>query len=469
MRRLALSLTLLLCWLPAQEIPAPCLEKDAGSLRAALERDPENLGLRIRLAQSLLALGSRTAHPDEAGALLEEAGTQLGEALRRQPAARVPLRVKALEAYYEGRFEETLAFGQRLLDEVQVDPDIMTRMAKSYFRLKRREEAADFIVEWLGAGTVPAFGAMQGMIQTMSTDREFLARYEAGLLAAAKEQPDNLVVQLYLASLHNQLGRVPDAWKVLQEAERRGLVDNRSGARPVLVHDLLRNHMEPWETVASYSGLDVGELRQRLEQLPEHAGLAMRLARILDAESRRGDALPYYETVCRLNTSCWPAHQRTAEILLAEGRLPEAATHYRRVLELQPGFLPAALGLARASALAGDQESAVSALLRYGRMFAPDAGALETLALLGDQEGALDRLLGAIREAIGKEPENPFLWALASEVQFQAGKLEEARAAALSAERLGLTGAEGAPTDCMVRAFGREDPTSGGAGGPGGG
>jgi tetratricopeptide (TPR) repeat protein len=335
-------------------------------------------------------------------------------------------------------------------------------MAKSLFRLKRREEAAEFVVDWLRAGTVPAFGAMQGMIQTMSTDRAFLKRYEEQLLVAAEEQPDNLVVQLYLASLHSQLGRVPDAWNVLQEAERRGLVENRSGARPVLVHDLLRHTMEPRETVASYTGLDIGELRARLEQLPEHAGLAMRLARILDADGRESDALPYYETVCRLNTNYWPALQRTAEILLSEGRLADAASHYGRVLWIQPGFLPAAVGLARASAMAGDQAGAVGALLRYGRMFAPDQGVLEVIALLDDQQGACERLRAALREASSKEPGNPFLWALLSAVEIKAGRIDEGRDAALSAERLGLTGSEGAPADCLIRAFSGAGPAPAG-------
>ena len=66
MRRLALLVILTVVGiLPAQQIVGTYRLNDLDGLRNAVRQDPENAGLRLRLAQALLRRGRELNHPDD--------------------------------------------------------------------------------------------------------------------------------------------------------------------------------------------------------------------------------------------------------------------------------------------------------------------------------------------------------------------------------------------------------------------
>lgn len=455
----------------AQEEGMPVLSSGIGPLSEAVERDPENLGLRLRLAMALLQPDMESAHPDVARRRLDQARSHLDFVLEQDPDARIPLRVRALECYGRGEYARAVALGRRHLDLVPVDPEISTRVVRALVELGRPEEAAEAFVDWVRSEGMRSFGEVLGMLRGLvgrATCREALGRK---IDAAVAEEPGHVLLVLLKAAFLARQGHTMEAWSTFHRAERKGLCSLRTGARHPFAAQLLEGSIEPDAGPASYPGSDPEQLLGLVRKAPEHAGLALRLARTLDLDDKDDEALEWYARAFSLNPALWTAEYRRAELLMGLERFGKAARGYRRVLELVPEFPGARVRLARALVEQGELEAALEVLIPLAKSFEPGErmrAIYERMAAQEQDDGTgLDSALRTIEGAVAAEPSNPALRAHLVMALLVGGLKARARREALAMERAGIVGPDGAPHALLLEAFDRRASPDGGPEGSG--
>lgn len=459
MRRLALLVILTVVGiLPAQQIVGTYRLNDLDGLRNAVRQDPQNAGLRLRLAQALLRRGRELNHPDDQEAILREAQVQFESVLATDPKAQIPLRLMALDSYVTKRLEDVVRYGGRLLEIVPTDIQVSRRVLKALVRLGRTQEAVDFFAAWLRRGTVPSLGVLQGLISTLSMREEFRTGFEAAMEAALKERPRDVQLLLYQTIYFAEIGRMEKAWEVMHQAEALGLCDERGGERHRLVRSLKSKSVEHGANPVSYTGTDLAELDQAVARAPQHAGVILRRARVLDLAGRHEEALAGYAAALKLNPDLWPASYRR-ELLLEMGRAAEAVPDLDKALSLYPDLILVRLRAAEAHARAGQVETAVTLLVEDARANEPvSLGQAAIAALAAQGPAALGRLVAALEEAAGADPKNPYLSAYLAAVCTVTKDVAAARRHALDCERRGLAGPEAWPHRLLYQAFGEAYP-----------
>ena len=83
-----------------QEIPGSTAKADVNSLQAAVRAHPDNVGLKLRLTQAILLASKEESHPDKKAAAIAEVQALWKACLASNPAAFIPLRALARDAYY---------------------------------------------------------------------------------------------------------------------------------------------------------------------------------------------------------------------------------------------------------------------------------------------------------------------------------------------------------------------------------
>jgi tetratricopeptide (TPR) repeat protein len=436
-----------------QSIPGTYLGNDAAGLRKAVEKDPENLGLRIRLTQALLRQDEDSAHPDRARARLKEAEGHFRKLLELDPTSVLPLRVLALDSYLSGRFEEAVELGKRLLVVAPWEADVARAVLKALLRLRKIEEAATFFVDWLEGGHTPSFGSIQGLIATLVLNPEMKEALEPRINDFVGRRSKCVEAFLYQAMFQTEVGRSETAWRTIHRAEELGLCETRTGSRHAFVRILDSRSPEFEEAPGSYEGGDVEQIQRIGAKNPKHAGLAMRTARLLDLSGRQEEAIAGYARVRTLNPDFWPAWYRPGQMLLESGRAADAAPLLSRASELTPGRVSACLIEAEAWVRAGDGTRARKPLLEIVRFHDPTEE-VSTLLDLVRKKGFLDPVMEGMREALAKDPTNGHLKASLALALHRAGKRSEAQRMALDAERAGLVGKDAYPSLVLHDVFG---------------
>jgi len=452
-RAMVLLLAGLFQVVPAQDVPEPVWSTKIADLRKAVEADPDNIGLRLRLARMLLKPDLESAHPDKARARLEEARKNFAIVLEKKPDSREALRARVVDTYANGDYESTLDAGRKYLDVVKVDADVTLYIIRSLLYLKRDQDACEEFVKWVRAGSIRSFGEAQGMIVLLLADRKRAGMLQSAFEKALKEDPDNINLLLYGAVFMAQVGRNMQAWTWLHEAEKRGLCGLATGHRHAFVRDLLERTLEPDEGAWSYPSTQVEELARCCKEVPDHAGLAMRVARVLDTSGRSAEALAWYRKVSESNPGLWSAWYRMGQLHAREKRFAEAAVCFEKTLAVQPGYELARLQLAHALIKSGKVEEGVKTFVPFAKSFPPERHTRRILEALKEQETGLQTLQPALETALRNDPDSPWLHAHLALVLHHGGRKTEARKEALLAERHGLVGPGGRAHPVLYEVF----------------
>ncbi|MAG55737.1 MAG: hypothetical protein CMJ83_05555 [Planctomycetes bacterium] len=448
---------------PAQVIAGTYRQNDLSGLRGAVEKNPDNAGLRLRLSQALLRHDEETAHPDRAKARLDEAREQFRRVLDLNPKSVIPLRVMTMDSYRSRKLDEAIVMGNRLLAVAPSDSEITRTVLKALLRLRKIEDAAALCVSWLKGGHTPSFGAVQGFLSTLLLNKPFRNALGPKLEAAVKAAPQDVTLRLFLAIFYIESGRTESAWRAVHEAEALGLCETRSGSRHAFCRILASRSPEFESVPGTFDGADPEALARHRANHTKHAGLAMRHARLLDLGGRGDDAIATYAEVRKLNPGYWPAFYRSGQLLLEAGRPEDAAPLLDRARTLFPSSLPIRLAAADAWTQSGDSARAISLISEVAPHHDPGERSRELLKLLGGRNG-LDSLVKSLRAHIAKDPSNPYPKAWLALALHGGSKVTEARKVALSAERAGLTGADGYPSSVLYDVFGEEKPAGTGGG-----
>jgi len=449
---------LLFSALEAQQIAGTYRQNDLTGLGHAVEKDPENAGLRLRLTQALLRRDRESAHPAKAQQRLDQAHAQFQRILELNPRAIVPLRVLALDSYMGKRFEQTVDIGRKLLEIAPEEMEVTRILLKALARLGRYEEGADLFIQWLRSGTMPSFGSVAGLVSVLSINTKFRAALDVRFTKAISERPRDVDLCLHHAIFLLETGRSESAWRAMHRGEALGLCDTRTGSRHAFARMMGSRAAEFTDSPSAVVGSDIGEMARYHEGHPKHAGLAMRYGRLLDLAGSRDRALVVYAKVCELNPGYWAAHYRTGKLLMEAGRHADAASWFAKANALRPLHLPGRLSQAVALIRAERVAEAVGLVMQGVTTHAPGPSTRELLKLM-KEKSALAELAKMLKESVRAKPD-PFAQAHLALTLKVLGRGSEARSVALAAERGGLGGIDGYPSIILYEVFDEQHPSA---------
>jgi tetratricopeptide (TPR) repeat protein len=262
---------------------------------------------------------------------------------------------------------------------------------------------------------------------------------------------------LYRAILQLETGRSESAWETLHEAESAGLSDLRTGSRHPFASLLLARVPEFEKAPGSYDGTDVEVLEGLTKKHPEHMGLHMRLARIVDLLGQRDRARALYDQAFEKNTTLFVAAYRSGELAIAANDLETACEVIDRSAAVAGERFPASILAIKAWVMRKNGSEVAKRLRPFVTRQEPTPETLDLLKDLGSEVGVL---IDALKEDVQKTPHQPFLLAHLALAYHLDGKAEEARATALLAERWGLSGHDGRPAWLLYVVHGEEPPAA---------
>lgn len=442
----------------AQTIAGTYRQNDLTGLRHAVEKDPDNAGLRLRLTQALLRRDRESAHPVKAKERLQEAHAQFKRILAINPRSIVPLRVMALDAYMGKRLEEAVEVGSKLIAIAPEEMEVTKIVLKALARLGRHEEGAELFIKWLESGTTPSFGSVTGLVSILAINPEFRKALDVRFTKALARRPADVELLLHYAIFLLETGRSESAWRTVHKAEELGLCDTRTGARHAFARILKSRATEFTDAPSAVIGADIEEMARYHQGHPKHAGLAMRYGRMLDLAGRRDEALAVYAKVCTLNADYWPSHYRSGKLMLEAGRNADAAGWFAKAFTMRPSHLPGRLIWAEALTRAGKGEEAVKLIIEGAPTHEPGPSTRDVMKLMAEK-GTLPKLAEGLQAAVGDKP-NPFVQAHLALALKVLERVNEARTVALAAERSGLGGVDGYPSTILYEVFGEERPAA---------
>ena len=359
---LVLSCTFISAPARGQEEATACFGFDLQELKEAVRREPKNLGLRMRLAQGLLA-SVRTADVRATRGLLEQVESEMRTLLELKPGFVYPYRVLAKIHYQRREFGKTIELIDSFAEVGRPDYELRTLYFKSLLhnageekgaaQKATREKAASYVGSWFDSGEAPPFGTTLGAMNVWLLDSEFRESLLVDFKNRYESNPRNLNLLISYASALSVLGRNESAWRIVHEAEKVGLCDAATGGRHPIA--TLLGWACPEEVrPGSYEGLDLDELRQRAKEDPEDASLRFRVAillknraQLLSVRAQRADRLIARERKKnpRADVSKYLSDKSRYESE-ANALFEEAIPHAKKVRSLNPSIesVPLLLG-----------------------------------------------------------------------------------------------------------------------------
>jgi tetratricopeptide (TPR) repeat protein len=370
---------LVLTALPARaQLPTAVIGNDIDELRTALAAEPENLGLRMRVAQRQLDL-IRDASIKDTRKIVEDIETQIKELCKQQSNFIYPYKVLAQSLYRRGKREEVM----QLIDEYAKvglpDFDLRERYVQCLRGLandpaapqpEKLAAAAQYVVSWMDSDLAPSFGSLLGLFKAWVVDPGLRTELLRALESRVQAEPTNVSALVGYSSCLVALGRNESAWKVLQNAERAGLCDWASGSRHPLIH-ILQDICPEQRTPESIDGTDIQALREAADKFPKNAGLAFRAALALKSKAFTCTrfARAYGERIAKTTNpppadlAHWQAEKAERETIAA-GCYADALPYALRVVELNPHIETLPLVLGDLYYKLGRQDEAIAQLAR---------------------------------------------------------------------------------------------------------
>ena len=236
--------------------------------------------------------------------------------------------------------------------------------------------------------------------------RRRYAEAEELLLTLERHRPESLVVQLYLAGVCRDSGRLELALAHLDRASRLAPED------PALYLQKAAIRLQRGETQAAL--LELSQGFQRLGSSAPPVSDPVELARlammVLFQNRRHRAALEYARKLLRVSYRDVQAHAVMAECLASLRELRKAANHYRRALELDPQSLELCYGLAAVLWDSGEYAALAKLAARIGQKNASDRYAAYYRALCLPHLGeSFQNTIPALQEQIRANGPDPQL------------------------------------------------------------
>ena len=445
----------------AQDIPGSTAKSDVSSLREAAAKNPENVGLKLRLAKALLDATATAKRAEPARVADAEVEALFVDIRKARPDAAVPLRANVRESYYRRKFDESAQAAKKLLAVEPEDIEIATLYVKSLLRMDKDEEAAAFFLEWVKSGLSPSSGTVLGLLSTISPRPKVRAALDKGFAELATTAPRHPLLGLTHAGFLAETGRTEDAWKTFHKAEADGLCDLALGSRHAFALNLASRSPEPSEPSA-VAGTDIEELKEAVTAFPNHAGLRLRLARRLESPRPKMDeaalkaaaalALVEYRRACEINPAAWTAHFRSGELLLELGQAKESLPFFAQAIKLFPAYAPWHLAESEAKAAVGDAAGSAASFTSYAERFESDLFVRRFFDRI-EKRAKVDwtPYVKAMQASAQKLPDSPYVQSNLAYVLLKSGDVAAAKKAALRAEQLGLVGRAGVHAHAVLR------------------
>lgn len=268
------------------DLPCAYVGSDLEGLREALAKEPDNIGLRMRIVRRLLEDWRDSTDPRGQRRLLKVVENELAEIRKLGPDFPYVYRVMALQHFRRGEYEDFLKDIAAYEKVAPLDYELRTLVVKSYMRLairkenpqpERKIEAARYVGKWFEGGEAPVFGVTLGAVATWLIDPSFRDELIRLFEDRYKTNPKNINLIISYAACLTNLGRNESAWDLIHAGEKVGLADFQTGGRHPVVN-LLKMECPEQPTAETYDGFDVKELERLGKEYPENCSLAFRTA-----------------------------------------------------------------------------------------------------------------------------------------------------------------------------------------------
>ncbi len=279
--------------------PTACTGNDMEDLKAAIEADPANIGLRMRTVRLILDELPKTDNRRRRTAMLEDLQNQLDEIKKLGPEFTYVYRVLARQHERRREFDKVLEVLDEYAQVTDLDYDMRVMRVRALLRMgnndkkpdpAKTKEAAEYVATWFSSGTAPIFSETLASEETWMIDQGFRRALLKSFKAMYDSGSTNTNLLISYASALYVSGRHESAWAVMQGAEQVGLCDDVTGGRHPLTQFLEWRCPEDAD-VPAYTGLDLEELRERSSADKDNLSLTYRLAVRLKAKAYTGERI----------------------------------------------------------------------------------------------------------------------------------------------------------------------------------
>ncbi|MEE9391073.1 MAG: tetratricopeptide repeat protein [Planctomycetota bacterium] len=300
----ALALGLMPASLLAQSSSTLLIGDDLADLRGMAQKNPANIGMRMRLVQRMLSLVTSADNVRARSKLLEEVEKELEEIRKLDPKFPYPYRSLARLYYRRGKNEELIKLLDAYSEIGASDQEMKSLYVRNLLRMatrpenpqpRRKKEAAAYVGDWLDSGEAPSFGQTLGACAVWLIDREFREELLATFSDRYEKDHSNLNLVISYAACLQALGRNESAWKLVKDAEQYGLSDTITGSRHPVAH-LLQMQCPEVNEEGSYWDMDVPKIDELMKAHPKNASFPLRAAII---HKRRGDTASRLKLLCQ--------------------------------------------------------------------------------------------------------------------------------------------------------------------------
>lgn len=271
----------------AQE-PTAYIGDELEGLTEALGKDPQNIGLRMRIVRRVLKLVEESTDISEGKRLLKIVSDQVDGIYKLEPDFIYVYRVLALQHYRRREYSEFMDVMAKYSKVADLDFEMKSTYVKNLLRMAtdpdkpepgRKKEAALYVGDWFDSGAAPLFSDTLGTTAAWLFDVEFRDELLTIFKDRYEKEPENLNLAISYAACLYAIGRNERAWNLVHDAETRGLCDDVTGGRHALVN-LLQWQAPELETPQTYNGSDIEELTSLSQKFPKNASFLMRMALI---------------------------------------------------------------------------------------------------------------------------------------------------------------------------------------------
>jgi tetratricopeptide (TPR) repeat protein len=387
----------------------------AKSFARAVELDPKNLEARLRLGNLLVSAARYEEGRRQAEAVLDGDGRNsgahrlIGQAALRQldyVGAESELRQAIDLAPHDPQAYEDLGLAQLL--------DAEYGAAEKSFQTAIEVKPED----------PQTYINLAGFYKTQNAP----ARAEQALRQGMAKNPKAVELPIALAGLYAEQGRGTDAGRVLDEVEKRdgGFADGRNAVAEFhLANGDAASALERFRALAGENPSNVGAAKKvaecylqlgRWQDAREWIDLHDReqdaAFRVLRARSDLGalrlrEAAAELQSLLKDSPDAPEVYYYRAQVYLAQEELPAAQQALTQSLVVQPGYLPALLGLGR---IRLQQNDGTGALQYASQVIATSFWLAEAHTIAGSAyllRGDLEQAQRAFELAIGLNPRNP--------------------------------------------------------------
>lgn len=225
----------------------------------------------------------------------------------------------------------------------------------------------------------------------------------------------NLAAILDAAVAAHQRGNPGEAL----EGYKKALALAPNDAEANSLYGLARTHLRQFSDAETH-------LIKAVELEPQETGFRLNLIEYLEQAGEIDRALKEVDGVLRIDENNSRAFEKLGDLSIRAGKPGAATDAYQKAVELEPGFYPLIMKLARAHAGFRNFKAA-RGILEQAVQFGPrDENYLELYSFVLAAVGDITALSALTREWVQKAPESAPAWRAFSHASYEAGKYREA-------------------------------------------